>query len=158
MRYIYLVVAYIFVSESIFAAPCVDMTPAMAKMQQQKITIINDNGRDIQLNILVADNDVERATGFQHICPHIIKKRPLLFVYQHEQYGRFHMQNVHAPLDIAFFDSAGKLIDMQQMQPYTTDDKPLYGPDEIAFQFALETSEGFFASHLISSANSYLKF
>lgn len=156
MKYICLLFTYTLITTPVFAAPCVDMTPAMAAMTQQQITINNNSSRDIQFDVLVADNNSERAAGFQHICPHVIKKRLILFAYPQQQEGLFHMHNVHAPLDIAFFDKTGQLIAVQQMQTYTTKDKPLYGP-ETPFQFALEAAIGFFDRHLISAENSHLK-
>lgn len=139
------------------ATECAHSTTALESMQQQEITLINDRGDELLLSSLIADSDLERAGGFQHVCPYVIERSLILFVYNAEIGGRFHMRNVHAPLDIAFFDGAGKLIHTESMQVYNALSEPLYGSDR-PFQFALEAKQGFFNTHYISTTGSYLKY
>ncbi|SMN11019.1 hypothetical protein SPBRAN_1234 [uncultured Candidatus Thioglobus sp.] len=145
-------------STAVFAQQaCVDTTTGLDAMQRKQITLTNDNGEEINLPVLVADNNFTRASGFQHICEYAIKRLFILFRYDHETHGSFHMNNVHAPLDLAVFNSMGKLIHLEYMQVYAEDyDKPLYTPP-IPFQFALEATQDFFAKHHISVNGSYLK-
>ncbi|MGB5707532.1 MAG: DUF192 domain-containing protein [Arenicellales bacterium] len=135
---------------------CVDATEGLLSMDQEKIALVNDSGQEVSLQVFVADDNYERASGFQHICPRVIDKVLILFRYDVESAGRFHMQNVHAPLDIAFFDADGVLISAMLMQTYTEDFRPLFGPGA-PFQFALEARQGFFAEINVSAASSYLK-
>ena len=136
---------------------CVDTTAGLDAMQRKKITLVNDNGETINLPVLVADNNFTRANGFQHICEYAIKRLFILFHYDYELHSSFHMNNVHAPLDLAVFNGTGKLIHLEYMQIYANDyDKTLYTPP-MPFQFALEATQGFFAKHHISANGSYLK-
>ncbi len=135
---------------------CVDSTKGLLSMNQENIVLVNDSGQEISLKVLVADDNYERASGFQHICPSVIEKVLILFIYDAESAGRFHMQNVHAPLDIAFFDADGVLISAMLMQTYTEDFRPLFDPGA-PFQFALEARQGFFTEINVSAAGSYLK-
>ena len=64
--------------------------------------------------------------------------------------GRFHMQNVKAPLDIGFFDGAGKLIRTMVMDTYDDGNKRRYHPGQ-RFQYALEARVGFFNEHKLSA-------
>lgn len=126
------------------AAECVSETAGLASMESEAITLRADDDRRVELDVLVADDGYERASGFQHICPDVIESVFILFRYPAETAGRFHMQNVHAPLDIAFFDSDGRAVSVQRMETYTENAQPLYGPDS-PFRYALESRAGFFA-------------
>ena len=126
------------------ASECVNITDGMRSMTKSTITLLNNQGKPISLNVLVADDDRERGAGFQHICPEVIDKTLILFVYPSETRGRFHMHNVHAALDIAFFDRHGALVKQELMKTYSGNSTPLYGP-KTPFQFALEARQGYFA-------------
>jgi len=109
----------------------------------------------VNLNVLLADDAFERAAGFQSICPSVIEETLILFQYSAAIEGKFHMQNVHAPLDIVFFDAAGRFLQYMKMETYTKDSKPLYGPGR-PFQYALEAPVGFFAKNAITAYPSQL--
>lgn len=135
---------------------CRQSTAGLASMQQERIKLINDQGTPIELDVLVADDAFERASGFQYICPEVIERTLILFRYPLAVNARFHMQNVSAPLDIAFFNGNGKLTGMHLMQVYSGASRPTYGSPS-GFRFALEARQGFFATHGISAAASYLQ-
>ncbi|MGI9317220.1 MAG: DUF192 domain-containing protein [bacterium] len=134
---------------------CVKTTMGLSSMHKEQITLVNDTGQRIALFAFVADENYERASGFQHICPEVVDQVQILFSYDAEQVGRFHMQNVHVPLDIAFFNAEGRLIKSMLMETYSEDFKPLYSPGA-PFQFALEARQGFFSEIGVNSENSFL--
>lgn len=134
---------------------CVESTAGTLSMQRGWIRLANDAGQVLPLEVLIADDAFERASGFQHICPEVIGRTLILFLYSYEVRASFHMQNVHAPLDIAFFDSAGRVVGVRLMKTYTEDSRPLYGPGG-PFRFALEAPAGFFAERGISTGGSRL--
>jgi len=107
--------------------------------------IINIDGSQIDIQYRVAETSSLRAAGFQHVCPATIAKENILFVFQTEFVSAFHMRNVYAPLDIAFFDKNGVIIDIQTMYPYSliSIKKPRYRPSSAAM-YALETRQGYF--------------
>ncbi|MBX2867940.1 MAG: DUF192 domain-containing protein [Acidiferrobacterales bacterium] len=139
----------------VFAADCVPATPGLKSMHQAKITLLNDEGKPLELIVRVADDAYERAAGFQHICPSVIDQTLILFLYPASIEGQFHMQNVHAPLDIVFFDSRGNFLKYQKMETYTETSRPLYGPGK-PFQYALEAPVGFFADNNVTGYPSRL--
>ena len=138
-------------------AECMNTTMGVSSMHQERIVLVNDAGERVDLPVLVADNNYERASGFQHICRDVIDKVLILFRYEASVFGRFHMQNVYAPLDIAFFDQDGRLIKTMLMETYTEASKPLYDPGA-PFKFALEARKGFFSEVGVFSEKSYLFF
>ena len=148
---------FAFTANTHVAASCVDATDGLNAMHEQTIVLVNDEGKELEFLVKVADESFERAAGFQHICPSVIQDTLILFAYKHEVFGRFHMQNVHGPLDIAFFKGNGHLLKTMVMQIYTDDARPLYSPDA-PYQFALEAAPGFFARHKIQSSRSRISF
>lgn len=128
-----------------------------ASMDIKEIVLLNDVGEEIVVNSRIADEFHERTAGFQHICPEVIAKEFILFVFKSPTVSQFHMSNVHAPLDIAFVAADGTVVSVQTMFPYR-DNSPqlLYGPRE-PFLYALEAHEGYFTEVGISELKSRLK-
>ena len=125
---------------------CVPTTQGIESMTEEIIQITNKDGEVLDLKVLLADDHRERAAGFQHVCPDVIQSTLILFKYDQEVYGKFHMNNVHAPLEIGFFDDQGILFKSMVMDVYEGDYRPVYGPVS-RYQFALEARVGFFAEH-----------
>jgi uncharacterized membrane protein (UPF0127 family) len=134
---------------------CVNATMGLSAMQPEQIILVNDAGQHIELSVLVADDNYERASGFQHICPGVVDEVMILFKFPSATFGRFHMQNVYAPLDIAFFDAEGRLIQSLLMETYTENSKPLYSPGK-PFQYALEARKDFFKEIGVQTTSSFL--
>ena len=132
------------------SAECKKSIERLSKMHVEEISLLNDSGKIIKLESHIADNTKERADGYQHICEEVINKTTILFVYSQPVGGRFHMQNVKAPLDIGFFDGAGKLIRTMVMDTYDDGNKRRYHPGQ-RFQYALEARVGFFNEHKLSA-------
>jgi uncharacterized membrane protein (UPF0127 family) len=137
------------------AANCEQSAKLMSEMQVDEILVTNDSGKIVSFDSHIADNRKKRANGYQHICEEVINKSTILFVYTRPTQGRFHMNNVEAPLDIGFFDDKGKLVRTMVMNTYADGNNKLYGPGS-PFQFALEARVGFFDDHDISEKNSRL--
>jgi uncharacterized membrane protein (UPF0127 family) len=69
----------------------------------------------------------------------------MLFVFDDNEVRSFWMQNTYAALDIAFLDPAFTVVDIQQMEPLTTDPHQSSAPA----MFALEVRKGWLAEHRI---------
>ncbi len=137
------------------AESCREVTEAVRAMHTEEVPLLNDHGKIVSFQSHVADDNTERAAGYQYICRNIIDTSTILFVYSQPVTARFHMRNVEAPLDIGFFDDKGKLFSVMLMQPYDDGDSRLYGPPQ-PFQYALEARQGFFADHNMSAGKSHL--
>ena len=70
----------------------------------------------------------------------------MLFVFDREALRSFWMQNTYVALDVAFIDANFTIVDIQQMEPETTDIHDGEGPA----MFALEVRQGWFAGKGIS--------
>ncbi len=134
---------------------CQEVTEGVQAMHTEEVPLLNDHGKIVSFQSHVADDNTERAAGYQYICVNIIDTSTILFVYPQPVSARFHMRNVAAPLDIGFFDDKGKLISVMLMLPYDDGNSRLYGPPQ-PFQYALEARQGFFADHNLSAGKSHL--
>ena len=121
------------------------------------VEFISDRGPHSLIPVKIAITPVQRANGFQNVCRNDIENVALLFIFDRDVVKRFHMRNVLAPLDIAFFASGGELIGMRNM--LTEKDATVvrtYGIDQ-PYRFALEAMEGRFKSLLDGSTGVRLK-
>ena len=138
---------------------CELSTRHWASMHHAVISFHHKNGEETDLRVRIADEPKERAAGFQHICPQIIEQNAILFVYPSPQNRSFHMNNVHAELDIGFFDSHGLLFLVMRMKPPLkgSSSSNIYSPGR-DIKFALETKAGYFADHRLQPGEVTLKF
>lgn len=134
---------------------CREVTAGMRAMHTEEVALLNDQGERVVFQSYVADDDTERAAGYQYICANVIDASTILFVYPQPVSARFHMENVEAPLDIGFFDDQGKLFSVLLMQPRDDGGSGLYGPPQ-PFQYALEAGQGFFSEQNLSAGKSHL--
>jgi uncharacterized membrane protein (UPF0127 family) len=143
------------------AGACVPTTPEWEAMQAGLITLTRDDGTAVQVSVKLADDVRERAAGFQHICPETVNEAPILFVFSKPVRVMFHMQNVHAPLDIGFIDADGRVVDIQYMavyteQPHQKVNRYYRPPAPIAA--ALETRAGLFATLGVTAGKARIDF
>jgi uncharacterized membrane protein (UPF0127 family) len=105
------------------------------------LTIESSNGDKVEVWVEIADNDAERARGLMGRTA-LAEDRGMLFVFDEEQTLSFWMKNTLIPLSIAFMDSEGRIVDIQDMKPLD-DDPPHYVSAKPA-RYALEVNQGFF--------------
>lgn len=96
---------------------------------------------DVKLFVEIVQNPDERALGLMN-RDHLPENRGMLFVFQVSQPLSFWMRNTFIPLDIAFIDEAGKIVDIQTMEPL--DESKNYVSSAPA-QYALEVNKGWFS-------------
>ncbi len=92
--------------------------------------------------VAVADTPDQRAQGLMGVTD-LGGLDGMLFVFPTDTptQGGFWMKNTLIPLDIAFFDANGMLVDRLAMEPCTADPCPSYHPSG-AYRYALEAPEG----------------
>ena len=105
------------------------------------VTIDASGGEKVEVRVEIADDVLEQARGLMYRTA-LAENRGMLFVYPDEEVRSFWMRNTLIPLSIAFIDSEGRIVDIQDMKPLD-DDPPHYVSAEPA-QYALEVNKGFF--------------
>ena len=140
-----LVCLYHAVANGATAAVCVAATPELQQMDEGIVRIRSTDAPSAGLTVKIADDGFERAAGFQHVCPETVEHTAILFRFDADTRNPFHMRNCHAPLDIAFIDATGAVVDIRRMEPHVESvlfvRQPLY-QSRMPFRYALETAAG----------------
>ena len=118
-------------------ALCRTSTMGWDVMEQRTLSFNSDAGSQM-LEVRVADEGVERAAGYQWICPESARDTAILFVFPSEFRSAFHMRNVFTDLDIGFFDASGRLVDVKTMQAEANNPKGRTYQAKSAYRYALE--------------------
>jgi len=105
------------------------------------VTIDSSGGEPVEVRVEIADDDAERAQGLMN-RESLGEERGMLFVFPDEEIRSFWMRDTLIPLSIAYIDSEGRIVDLQDMKALD-DDPPSYVSAEPA-QYALEVNRGFF--------------
>lgn len=119
----------------------------MAGAQEKPRIPISIQGK--KLMVEVAQTEKEKALGLMY-REHLGKDEGMLFIYEQEEILSFWMKNTRIPLSIAFLDRNGKIVDIQDMQPFSL--KVHFSRQPAAY--ALEVNQGWFQKNGIGIGNS----
>ena len=110
-----------------------------AQGTELRAVVIDTSGDEkVEVWVEVVDNDLGRIIGLRG-RKSLPENRGMLFVYTEEDDRSFTMEDTLIPLSIAFMDSGGCIVDIQDMEPQTDG----YDSAKPA-QYALEVNQGFF--------------
>jgi len=141
----------LFVSEFASAEIACEKTNAdLQAMKEAKVSFRFEDGDTKEISVLLADTNQTRAAGFQRVCESTIEAKPILFFFESPIITSFHMNNVVAPIDIAFIDQDGRIDSFHAMQTYVlgSTSKPLYR-SKGRIVAALEVRPGFYSENNI---------
>lgn len=93
----------------------------------------------------VVRTESEKARGLM-FRQKLERDEGMLFVYEKEERLSFWMKNTPLPLSIAFLDKGGRIVDIQDMVPFSLRTHV----SALPAQFALEVNQGWFQSNGIS--------
>lgn len=96
----------------------------------------------VEVIVEIADEPAERKRGLMH-RDSLPADHGMLFVYPSEGVRSFWMRDTSIPLSIAFIDSRGYIVEIQQMSPHS--DRFHESPGRVLY--ALEMPGGWFAEH-----------
>lgn len=114
----------------------------------------------INVHVEIAERSDQRAFGLMD-RDSLGANAGMIFLYDAPQPGTagFWMYRTRIPLDIAFFDSAGRIVSILQMSPCLSTQQSVctaaardYMPNQSYFG-ALEMNAGFFESHAIKAGD-----
>jgi uncharacterized membrane protein (UPF0127 family) len=105
------------------------------------VTLHASSGEEVKVRVEIADTEPERELGLMGRTA-LPEDRGMLFVFDGEQVLSFWMKDTLIPLSVAFMDSEGRIVDIQDMKPLD-DDPPSYVSAKPA-RYALEVNRGFF--------------
>jgi len=105
----------------------------------------------VAISVEVADTPATRARGLMYRRK-LAHDRGMLFVFPQAGYHGMWMSNTYIPLSVAFVDADGKIINIDDMQPLTTNEHAPAAP----VQFVLEMNRGWFHKHNVRPGDNIL--
>ena len=104
-------------------------------------------GKTIKVEVVRTEKEKERGLMFRE---RMGKDEGMLFVYEREEMLSFWMKNTRLPLSIAFIDKDGRIVDIQDMEPFSLEIHVSAYPAK----YALEMNRGWFAGEGIKVGDS----
>jgi uncharacterized membrane protein (UPF0127 family) len=105
-----------------------------------ELVAVRVGGHEIRVEIADDASERERGLMYRESLP---EDQGMLFVYASQQVRSFWMRNTLIPLDIAFIDPDGLIVDVQQMQPQTDE----LTTSRYPMMYALEMNLGWFETN-----------
>lgn len=112
------------------------------------IEITSSDGTRTEVEVEIADDDAKRQRGLMERTA-LAENAGMLFVFDREKPLSFWMKDTLIPLSIAYIDSGGRIVDLQDMQPLDETSHPSAKPAK----YALEVNQGFFREHGVEVGN-----
>lgn len=122
------------------------LTPGDSPGQVRRTTRIQVAGHAVTVEI--ADTPALRERGLMQ-RDSLPEDHGMLFVYPESRILSFWMVNTRIPLDIAFIDRQGTIIDIQRMEPETDEQHVSSAPA----MYALEMEAGWFEEHGVQAGD-----
>ena len=111
--------------------------PAFADTAHRVISL-NVGKHPIRVEVVQKDADLAKGLMFRE---KLGKNDGMLFIFADPGYHSMWMMNTLIPLSVAFLDRDGVILNVEDMEPKTTDSHMAAGPAA----YALETNKGWFA-------------
>lgn len=126
---------YLFLSIFLLSWACV---PAVHCQEREKAFVqLTIKGKKIRIEVARTEEEKSRGLMFRD---KLGPDEGMLFIYEREDFLSFWMKNTPLPLSIAFLDHRGKIVDIQDMEPFNlrthTSARPAL--------YALEMNKGWF--------------
>ncbi|HEX6309066.1 MAG TPA: DUF192 domain-containing protein [Longimicrobiales bacterium] len=134
-------------------------TPAAVEFRMDTVAFENSAGQRIVMPVEIAERNDQRAFGLMD-RDELPQDRGMIFLYDQVQPAGtgFWMYRTRIPLDIAYFDGAGRIVAIQQMMPCASLDPArcqTYSPG-VPFFGAVEANRGYFARHGIRAGDALI--
>ncbi len=120
----------------------VEWVPNRLALFSTAMVLVESGGTGHLLEVELADSPALRSRGLM-FRQDLAAEGGMLFLFPNDTQGGFWMQNTFVPLSIAFIDAAGVIVDIQEMEPLTTN---LHAPP-VPYRWALEVNQGWFATN-----------
>jgi uncharacterized membrane protein (UPF0127 family) len=113
--------------------------PALADTQAATTTTLKIGAH--RLKVEVAQTDAQREKGLM-FRKQLGRDDGMLFIFDEPAYHAMWMKNTLIPLSVAFIDDAGRIVNVEDMQPQTEDSHCASRPA----RYALEMNLGWFSA------------
>ena len=124
---------------SIALLACAGMHQAQAQAQPGKIMQLSAGMHLIQVEVAATEEQREQGLMYREKMP---ANAGMLFVFGAPATQCMWMKNTPLPLSVAFIDAAGKIVNIEDMQPHTLDSH--CSTRTVPVRYALEMQLGWF--------------
>ena len=121
------------------------------KLPVQDVKIIRQDGSEFIVKAEIAIKPEDRNHGFME-RKNIPDGTGMLFIFERDQTLSFWMKNTPHPLSIAYIDSKGKIRNIFDMNPYSTDSII----STVSVRYALEVPQGWYKKNGITEGDTVL--
>lgn len=118
------------------------------KLPVQDVKIIRHDGSEFIVKAEIAIKPEDRNHGFME-RKSIPDGTGMLFIFERDQTLSFWMKNTPHPLSIAYIDSKGKIRNIFDMNPYSTDSII----STVSVRYALEVPQGWYKKNGITEGD-----
>ena len=118
------------------------------KLPIQDVKIIRQDGSEFIVKAEIAIKPEDRNHGFME-RKNIPDGTGMLFIFERDQTLSFWMKNTPHPLSIAYIDSKGKIRNIFDMNPYSTDSII----STVSVRYALEVPQGWYKKNGITEGD-----
>ena len=87
-----------------------------SQQREEIFSLLTIKGKKIQVEVVRTEQEKARGLMFRD---KLGPDEGMLFVYEKEEFLTFWMKNTPLPLSIAFIDKKGKIVDIQDMEPFS---------------------------------------
>jgi len=115
--------------------------PALAD-KHLKVVPLNIGKHSLRVEVVQKDEDRSKGLMFRE---KLGKNDGMLFIFDDPGYHSMWMMNTLIPLSVAFLDRDGVILNIEDMEPKTTDSHMAVGPA----LYAIETNKGWFAERKV---------
>jgi uncharacterized membrane protein (UPF0127 family) len=146
-----------FLLEAILRAPRARAAAALAAAllafaplahAQAKLPVASVKVAGHALRVEVVTTDAQRSRGLMY-REKLGQNDGMLFIFDDPGYHSMWMMNTLIPLSVAFIDGDGRILNIVDMEPQTTDPHAAAGPA----RYAIETNKGWFAKRRIKEGD-----
>jgi uncharacterized protein len=109
------------------------------------LSIRTQSGQPATLHVEIADDDESRARGLMG-REELPADQGMAFVWEEPTSTTFWMKDTPLPLSIAFWDTRGRIVAIEDMDPCEEEPCPSYGAAE-PFIGAVEVNQGWFEAN-----------
>jgi len=115
----------------------------------ETVVFTNGSGEAVELMVEIADTPEERQQGLT-LREHLPEDQGMLFDFGQETQTAFWMKDTPIPLSIAFVSLEGVIVDLRDMEPFSTELHRSSQP----YLYAVEANQGWFERNGIGLGNS----
>ena len=109
---------------------------------ERTLVTLTVGGKKIKAEVVRTEEEKSQGLMFRESLG---RDEGMLFVYEREEILSFWMKNTRIPLAIAFLDRHGRIVDIQEMEPFSLNPHP----SRLPAQYALEMNRGWFQKNRI---------